>query len=146
VAVGKTGPPAQGAHSDAKVGRLSSFAFGLACCAFGTLFLGYGWLPEQYRLWVAVVWLASLALALLGQWIDTHGRAENPAERPGGTAGNGGKGGTDHDVGRHPPATAVPRAGAPNNPAQQPGATAGGTAGRDLWAPGLLQHLVKPRR
>jgi hypothetical protein len=72
MAVGKTGPHARVARSDVKVGRLSSFAFGVACCAFGTLFLGYGWLREHYGLWVAVVWLASLALALLGQWIDTR--------------------------------------------------------------------------
>jgi hypothetical protein len=72
-AVSKGGSCAKWRGSDAKVGRLSSFAFGIGGCAMGVAFLGYGLLPERYLLWSAVVFLASFALALLGMWID--GRA-----------------------------------------------------------------------
>jgi hypothetical protein len=72
-AVSKSGSPAKWRGSDAKVGRLSSFAFGVGGCAMGIVFLGYDVLPEEYRIWGAAVFLSSWALALLGMWID--GRA-----------------------------------------------------------------------
>jgi hypothetical protein len=56
--------------SGVKVGRLSSFAFGIGCCTMGIVFLGYYLLPERYMVWTAVVVLASFALGLLGMWID----------------------------------------------------------------------------
>jgi len=72
-AVDKTADRPKWARSNVKVGRLSALAFGIGSCAIGTVFLGYGWLPERYGVWATVVFLASFALGLLGQWID--GRA-----------------------------------------------------------------------
>jgi len=81
-AFSRSGSHAKWRGSDVKVGRLSSFAFGVGFCAMGTVFLGYGWLPGEYRLWGAAVFLACWALALLGQFLD--GRAyERQAWAPG---------------------------------------------------------------
>lgn len=74
-AVSKGGSRAKWRGSDAKVGRLSSFAFGIGGCAMGVVFLGYYLLPEQYLVWTAVVFLASFALALLGMRIDRRAYA-----------------------------------------------------------------------
>ena len=69
-AVSKSGSPARWRGTDVKVGRLSSFAFGISGCALGVAFLGYELLPERYLFWVGGVFLASFPLALVGQKID----------------------------------------------------------------------------
>jgi len=82
-AVSKSGPIVRWRGTDVKDSRLSSFAFGVGACAMGVVFLGHGWLPERYGLWAAVVFLASLALALLGSRIKARasrdGRRNTPA-------------------------------------------------------------------
>lgn len=69
-AFGKSGSPARWRGTDVKVGRLSSFAFGIGACALGVAFLGYELLPERYLYWVGVALIASFPLALVGQKID----------------------------------------------------------------------------
>jgi hypothetical protein len=69
-AVSKSGSSARWWGTDVKVGRLSSFAFGIGGCALGVAFLGYKLLPERYLFWVGGVFIASFPLALVGQKID----------------------------------------------------------------------------
>jgi hypothetical protein len=69
-AVSKSGSSARWRWTDVKVGRLSSFAFGIGCCALGVAFLGHELLPERYLFWVGGVYVASFPLALVGQKLD----------------------------------------------------------------------------
>ena len=69
-AVSKGGSQAKWRGTEVKVGRLSSFAFGVSACSLGVVFLGYEFLPERYRIWIGGVFAASFPLALLGQKID----------------------------------------------------------------------------
>ena len=78
-AVSKSGSPAQWRGTDVKVGRLSSFAFGIGACALAVVFLGYELLPERYLFWVGGVFIASFPLALVGQKLD--GLADKRAMR-----------------------------------------------------------------
>src|SRR5262249_15580829 len=59
-AVSKSGSPARWRGTDVKVGRLSSFAFGIGGCAPGIAFLGYELLPERYLFWVGSIFIASV--------------------------------------------------------------------------------------
>jgi hypothetical protein len=71
-AFGSTGPRATWNRSDVPVGRLSSFAFGLAFCAGGVTFLGYFWLKDHEvpRLVLAGAVFVAFLLVVPGQWFD----------------------------------------------------------------------------
>lgn len=49
-----------------RVGRLSSFGFGVMVGAVGTCFLGYGWLPEAANLALFAAVVAGFVLMMVG--------------------------------------------------------------------------------
>ncbi len=89
-AADKTADRGRWRGSKVKVGRLSSFAFGVGFCAMGSVFLGFGWLlPQSYGIWAAAVFVASWVLAVLGQFLDNRAyerevrRSSQETEAPG---------------------------------------------------------------